>query len=108
MSGHASFKNHVSRVVATAGFGCSVVVLIVDLREVWVAGVYDWRGAILSLRIFLLDCVGISNAANYLFVFVLKLLDALLELLELLGKIDSLLHPPHGHQLAISARMLLF
>ena len=107
MPGHVSFKDHVPRVVATAGFGFCVVVLVVDLREVWVAGVYDWRGAILSLRVFLLDCVGVSDAANYLFVFVLELLDALLELLELLGKIDSLLHPPHCHQLPISARLLL-
>jgi hypothetical protein len=109
MSGHVPFEDHVSGVVAAAGFGFCVVVLIVDLcGEVCVIGLDGRSGAIFCLWMFLFDGVGITDAADYLFVLVLKLLDALLELLELLGKIDSLLHPPHGHQLAISARMLLF
>ena len=83
--------------------------LIVDLcGEVCVIGLDGRSGAIFCLWMLLFDGVGVADAADYLFVLVLKLLDALLELLELFGQVHSLLDAARCHHFAIAPWMLLF
>ena len=59
-------------------------------------GGVDWHVGVL-LYCFFLHSVGITNATDDLFVFILKLLDALLELVELFREINAFTRTTHPH-----------
>jgi hypothetical protein len=86
--GHRALEDYILRIVATASHGFTVVILIVNLlvglvvRYLRVDGV---GRVVWLLDGFLLYGIGIPNATDDLFVFVLELLDALFELLEFFG-----------------------
>ena len=59
------------------------MIYLIDLLGLWIVLVICYC--------FLFYCVGVSDSADDLFVFVLELLNAMFELLELFGEIYFLL-----------------
>lgn len=94
VSGHVALEDHILGVVAATGIGLCVIVVICVWGKLRNGGVDRYVGVLLD---FLLDSVGITNATDNLLIFILKLLDALLELVELLGEVNAFAGTTHRH-----------
>lgn len=83
---HISLQDHIVWIVAATAHWLPIIVILIWglICRIWI------RRRLFASDCSLLGAISITDTTDNLFILVLKLLDALLELLELLGEIHPL------------------